>query len=84
MVSHCDEVQYDCIANYGLSSIGMVLKMNKYQVHYEYVSRSMTWVQRGKRTVAARTEAEAVIKAKRLEPRGFGHWIKDQENEVAA
>jgi hypothetical protein len=25
VVSHCDEVQHDCIANYGLSSIGMVL-----------------------------------------------------------
>ena len=58
--------------------------MTKYQVHYEYVSRSMAWVQRGKRTIAARTEAEAIVKAKALEPRGFGHWVNRLANETVA
>ena len=84
MVSYCDEVQHGCIANYDLSSIGMVLKMNKYQVHFEYVSRSMAWVQRGKRTVPARTKEEAIVKARALVRGSFGHWIKEQTNEVTA
>ena len=58
--------------------------MNKYEVHYEYVSRSMMWVQRGKRTVAARSETEAVLKARALVQGSFGHWVKDQAGEVAA
>lgn len=58
--------------------------MNKYQVHFEYVSRSMAWVQRGKRTVAARSKDEAIVKARALVRGSFGHWIKEQANEVTA
>jgi len=58
--------------------------MIKYEVHYEYVSRSMMWVQRGKRTVSARSEAEAILKARALVQGSFGHWVKDQTSEVAA
>ena len=36
--------------------------MNLYQVHYEYVAKGMAWVQRGKRKIRARNEAEAIIK----------------------
>ena len=57
--------------------------MTRYQVHYEYVAKGMTWVQRGMRTATARTEAEAIAKVKRAEPRGFGHWVNRQANEVA-
>jgi len=75
MVSHCDEVQYDCIANYGLSSIGMVLKMNKYRVHYAKGTLGGLGPKQGKRTVKARDEQEAKAKVRYLVPGSFSHWV---------
>ncbi len=50
--------------------------MNLYQVHYEYVAKGMPWVQRGKRKIRARNEAEAVIKCKSVVAKGWGHWAE--------
>ena len=49
--------------------------MNRYQVHYEYVAKGMTWVQRGTRTIRARNEAESIIKCKSVVANSFGHWV---------
>tara|TARA_B100000287_G_scaffold399642_1_gene418145 strand:- start:1044 stop:1217 length:174 start_codon:yes stop_codon:yes gene_type:complete len=57
--------------------------MTKYQVHYEYVAKGMTWVQRGKRTIRARNEAEAIIKCKSVVATSFGHWVNRLANEPA-
>jgi hypothetical protein len=57
--------------------------MTNYQVHYEYVAKGMTWVQRGKRTIRARNEAEAIIKCKSVVATSFGHWVNRLANEVA-
>lgn len=57
--------------------------MVKYQVHFEYVSKSMVWVQRGKRTAMARTETEAINKVKRAVPSSFGHWTNNLTKEVS-
>ena len=57
--------------------------MTKYQVHYEYVAKGMTWVQRGRRTIRARNEAEAIIKCKSVVATSFGHWVNRQANEPA-
>ena len=58
--------------------------MNRYQVHYEYVSKSMTWVQRGRRTIRARNEEEAVIKCKSVVANSFGHWVNRLATEPMA
>ena len=58
--------------------------MNRYQVHYEYVSKSMVWVQRGMRTIRARNEAEAIIRCKSVVANSFGHWVNRQATEFVA
>ena len=58
--------------------------MNRYQVHYEYVSKSMTWVQRGRRTIRARNEEEAIIKCKSVVATSFGHWVNGLATEPIA
>ncbi len=58
--------------------------MNRYQVHYEYVAKNMTWVQRGKRTIRARNEAEAIIKCKSVVATSFGHWVNRLATETMA
>ena len=57
--------------------------MTKYQVHYEYVSKSMTWVQRRYVYTVANSEAEAIDRVKRAVPSSFGHWVNRLANEVA-
>ncbi len=47
--------------------------MRLYCVHYEYVAKGMPWVQRGKRKIRARNEAEAIIKCKSVVAKGWGH-----------
>ena len=57
--------------------------MNQYQVHYEYVAMGMAWVQRGKRKIRARNEAEAIIKCKSVGQRtAWGHWAEMGEPMV--
>ena len=58
--------------------------MTRYQVHYEYVAKGMTWVQRGMRTIRARNEAEAIIKCKSVVANSFGHWVNRFANEPMA
>jgi len=58
--------------------------MTRYQVHYEYVAKGMTWVQRGMRTIRARNEAEAIIKCKSVVANSFGHWVNRLANEPLA
>ncbi len=58
--------------------------MTRYQVHYEYVAKGMTWVQRGMRTIRARNEAEAIIKCKSVVANSFGHWVNRLANEPMA
>ncbi len=57
--------------------------MNRYQVHYEYVAKGMTWVQRGRRTIRARNESEAIIKCKSVVANSFGHWVNRLATEAA-
>ena len=57
--------------------------MINYQVHYEYVRANMAWVQRGKRTIKARNELEAIIKVKSVVDGSFGHWVNRLANEEA-
>lgn len=57
--------------------------MTNYQVHFEYVRSGRAWVQRGIRTIKARNEAEAIIKAKSVVEGSFGHWVNRLANEVA-
>ena len=47
--------------------------MNLYQVNYEYVAKSMVWVQFGKRNIRARNETEAIIKCKSVVTNSFRH-----------
>ena len=47
--------------------------MNLYQVHYEYVAKGMACVQRGKRKIRARNEAEAIIKCNSVVAKGWAH-----------
>ena len=56
--------------------------MTRYQVHYEYVSKSMARVQRGVWVDVARTESEVIAKVKRAVPSSFGHWVNRLANEV--
>ena len=59
--------------------------MNLYQVNYEYVAKGMAWVQRGKRKIRARNEAEAIIKCKSVVAKastGWGHWAEMVEPMV--
>ncbi len=56
--------------------------MTKYQVHFETAS-SVGYVRRGRRTIAARTEAEAIIKCRSVVTNSFGHWVNRLANEEA-
>jgi hypothetical protein len=56
--------------------------MTKYQVHFEKAS-SVGYVRRGRRTIIARNEAEAIIKCKSVVANSFGHWVNRLANEPA-
>ena len=59
--------------------------MNRYQVHYEYVTLTgPSRVQRGIRTIRARNEAEAIIKCKSVVAISFGHWVNRLATEPMA
>tara|TARA_R110002020_G_scaffold152739_1_gene330605 strand:+ start:355 stop:525 length:171 start_codon:yes stop_codon:yes gene_type:complete len=47
--------------------------MTRYQVHYS-VGRPKG-LHHGKRTIKARSEAEAIIKVKSVVQGSFGHWV---------
>jgi hypothetical protein len=55
--------------------------MTKYQVHYERAT--CAGVKRGRRTIKARNEAEAIIRCKSVVANSFGHWVNRLANEVA-
>jgi hypothetical protein len=57
-------------------------EMTKYQVHFEKAS-SVGYVRRGRRTIIARNEAEAIIKCKSVVANSFGHWVNRLANEPA-
>ena len=61
--------------------------MTKYQVHFEYTpfvkNQGYRGLKRGMRTIVARNEAEAILKAKNVIPHSFGHWVNRLANEVA-
>ena len=55
--------------------------MTRYQVHYE--RETCAGVKRGRRTIRARNEAEAIIKCKSVVANSYGHWVNRLANEVA-
>ena len=57
--------------------------MNRYQVHYERAT-SVGYVKRGRRTIRARNEAEAIIKCKSVVTNSFGHWVNRLATEPMA
>ena len=61
--------------------------MTNYQVHFEYApfvkNQGYRGLKRGTRTIRARNEAEAILKAKNVIPHSFGHWVNRLANEVA-
>ena len=57
--------------------------MNRYQVHFEMVVKSMVWVQRRYVTTVANSEAAAIDRVKRAVPTSYGHWVNRLANEVA-
>ena len=56
--------------------------MNRYQVHYERAT--CAGVKRGRRTIRARNEAEAIIKCKSVVANSFGHWVNRLATEPMA
>jgi hypothetical protein len=56
--------------------------MIKYQVHFETAAKNGS-IRRGIRTIAARNEEEAIIKAKSVVLGSFGHWVNRLANEEA-
>ena len=57
--------------------------MNRYQVHYERAT-SVGYAKRGRRTIRARNEAEAIIKCKSVVANSFGHWVNRLATEPLA
>jgi len=56
--------------------------MTNYQVHFQTAPNDRG-VRMGIRTIKARNEAEAIIKAKSVIEGSFGHWVNRLANEVA-
>jgi hypothetical protein len=50
--------------------------MRKYVIHYRLNERYWSGVLKGKRTIAAKSEAEAVARVRYLVPDSFGHFVE--------
>ena len=51
--------------------------MKKYIIHYRLNEKYWSGVLKGKRTISAKSEAEAVSRVRYLVPDSFGHWVED-------